>query len=158
MNSENEECGNLPPVRMVTLITGLKTERRMLGRTENVIKYADMKASRVVPVNYSQDDWIDAPIEIQNLPIMTVNKAVHTGALEPSGELEMKIDSTYIAYTKEVEDLLRAPFKLIAEENDTLRNSIDLHRGREADLRKTLLTYATGGFFFRLKYLFTGRV
>ncbi len=52
-----------------------------------------------------------------------------------------KRTDTYIAYTKEVENLLGTPFKAIKEENDRLYRY-----------------YESKSFWQRLKFLFTGKI
>ena len=126
-------------MRYITFIRSLNVERRVPCIGLDEVRYV---APQSAPSIYSEQglEWLPATktVEHRIVPVHHICKQGRDGVR----------DDTYIAYSKEVEDLIRIPFKAIKESYDTIQG---LYAALDETVRDSTLRR-------RLRYLFTGRL
>jgi len=110
----------------------------MLSRDE--IRYQSME--NMVPIGPDNVLLPDSVVETQIVPIHRLCKAHRD---RKTGE--NYVDTTYIAYSKEVQELLEMPFDVIKSELEESRRQLNLVRRRLGDM-------LNANVWTRIKYLF----
>ena len=125
-------------MRKVQFISGLKIESRPMLNPDEV-RYHLMDNIPPVPVG---GEFLATTAEVN-----TMVAPIHWLRKIENGE---QVD-TYIAYSKEVQDLLELPFDVLKDENDNLINQLYDARNRISDV-------CDAGFWRRLRFLFTKKI
>ena len=125
-------------MRKVKFISGLKVESRpMLNPDE--IRYHMMESIPPVPVG---DEFLATTAEVNTMVV-----PIHWLRKIENGE---QVD-TYIAYSKDVQELLEMPFDVLRDENITLTHQL-------YDARDRIDNICGAGLWRRLKFLFTKKI
>lgn len=139
--------------KLVKFITDLVIEERLIPEGMEVMEYFHQWGSSLEP------DSELGFVTTTYVPIIDI----HQRNLNSEGN--PVIDSTYIAYTNEVCELLQMPFNLISDElglerssNRDLRVSERALKGTVTDLERELEQIKSYGLWDRIKFLITGKL
>ena len=128
----------------VNFIESLNIEERPMLRGSEVIKYHSCEP---FGLNYVDGEGTMVPertIKDRIVPIHQINKIDKSVKPDLCDNKPPKIIKTYIAYSKEVQELLEMPF--------------DLMKGEIEDLQKRNERIATASLWKRCKFMLTGNI
>lgn len=150
-------------MKRVKFIKSLNIEEHCLYDNDEYFQYMVCKPLNFVDMEPAAFLETDDIIEHVVIPITDINQCVFSPT--PENPHKTVTTTTFIAHSKEVEDLLEMPFKFLHEQINGLQRKIDEENGTIYRLSNSLRTakeglsdYATADVWNRLKYLFTGRI
>jgi hypothetical protein len=112
----------------------------LLARDE--VRYAQLDT--LTPIAYSGDEVLMTDAVVQDI-VVPVHRLCKATRDQRTGENH--VDTTYIAYSEEVQKLLEMPFDVIKSELEACRAMGEVYRGRLSDVKNANL-------WTRIKYVF----
>ena len=126
-------------MRIVKFIQSLNIKDVRLYKYQE-LKYSTLSMDRLQPI--SDDEFIDAEADTRVIPVHEFRKNY--------GRNSDYTEEYFIAFSKEVQDLLEMPFDIMKEQLESAHSELSL-------LRRQLNSYKNMGILNRLRFFLTKR-